>query len=120
MAQKVWIYHNELDQPYSVTLYHGDKSGHVMIYTQEVFVTIDFSIKDDKSYSFFLGNELFTLAIKYRNSTPQYSLTRDHDQEEIEEGVKKRSYPLEDILKAIAFILVILWFVFFVLNSTMS
>lgn len=39
-------------------LYHGDRSGHVMIHCNRRVIQIDFSVKESKMYSFFIEDEL--------------------------------------------------------------
>jgi hypothetical protein len=52
MAQRLWYYKNEYGPDYEIGLYHGDKSGHVMIYVGQKIVKIDFSVFDNKNYHF--------------------------------------------------------------------
>jgi hypothetical protein len=65
MSQHNWIYKNENGPDYEIGLYHGDKSGHVMIYVGQQIIKIDFSVFTEKKYHFQLGTELVALVINY-------------------------------------------------------
>lgn len=65
MAQRNWTYKNENGPDYEVGLYHGDDSGHVMIYVGQQIIKIDFSVFDEKKYHFQLGTELVVLIVNY-------------------------------------------------------
>ena len=56
-------------------MYHGQESGHFLLYINEKISIIDFDILDDKSYSLYIGNELFRLNIdKVDHGDFSYSL----------------------------------------------
>lgn len=61
MAQLSWTYVGQMGYNYEVGLYHGEESGHVIIYCNQIIVVIDFKIFENKMYSFFLGDELCEL-----------------------------------------------------------
>jgi hypothetical protein len=58
MAQMNWVYLDRSGGRHRVGLYHGDSSGHVVLYANLRVVQIDFSVKDTRSYSFFIEDEL--------------------------------------------------------------
>ena len=72
MGQYTWKY-VETQQPQTVTLYHGDKTGHVLITLNSKVLIIDFKVKDTKSYSFFIDEELCEVNIKCENDSFQYT-----------------------------------------------
>ena len=57
MAQMNWIYLDDAGNRHRVGLYHGDRSGHVVIYCNLKVVQVDFSVKDTQVYSFFIEDE---------------------------------------------------------------
>jgi hypothetical protein len=57
MAQMGWVFLDDRGGQHRVGLYHGDQSGHVMIHCNLRVVQIDFSVKDTKTYSFFIEDE---------------------------------------------------------------
>lgn len=58
MAQVGWVYLDNHGGQHRVGLYHGDQSGHLVIHCNLRVVQIDFSIKEDRTYSFFIEDEL--------------------------------------------------------------
>ncbi|NBB89064.1 MAG: hypothetical protein GVX96_04705 [Bacteroidetes bacterium] len=63
MAQTQWTYHSPSGRSYHVGLYHGDDSGHVIIYCNNNILTVDFNVQEDKSYSFYLEKDLCELSL---------------------------------------------------------
>jgi hypothetical protein len=57
MAQLNWIFLDSQGGRHKVGLYHGDRSGHLVIYCNMQVVQVDFSVKESKSYSFFIEEE---------------------------------------------------------------
>lgn len=64
MAQMNWIFLDDRGGRHRVGLYHGDRSGHVMIHCNMRVVQIDFSVKETRTYSFFIEDELCELIIE--------------------------------------------------------
>lgn len=64
LAQLRWIYTSPLTKHYAIGLYHGDKSKHVLIYINNRISVIDFHVREDKTYSFFIEEELCELSLK--------------------------------------------------------
>lgn len=63
MAQFSWIYLDNYGGRHRVGLYHGDRSGHLVIHCDLRVVQIDFSVKEDRVYSFFVEDELCEVGI---------------------------------------------------------
>lgn len=53
-----WIYLDDSGNRHRIGLYHGDKSGHLVIYCNLKVVQVDFSVKSTQMYSFFVEDEL--------------------------------------------------------------
>lgn len=82
MAQQSWTYLNRIGQKFNIGLYHGLKSGHVIVYCNRSIVLIDFTIKDTKKYSFYIGEEFMELDLEKNKSIKEefsYSLTINHE-----------------------------------------
>lgn len=62
--QKQWSFQDVTGHHYYIGLYHGQESGHFLLYINDQVSIIDFDILDDKSYSLYIGNELFRLKIE--------------------------------------------------------
>lgn len=58
MAQMGWVFLDDRGGRHRVGLYHGDQSGHVLIHCNLRVVQVDFSVKETKTYSFFIEDEL--------------------------------------------------------------
>lgn len=64
---------------FEIGLYHGDDSGHVLMHVNGDPIIIDFSITDDKDYSFYVGPQLFNLHFEKSNEQFIYTLERNED-----------------------------------------
>ncbi|MEZ4920069.1 MAG: hypothetical protein R2792_13280 [Saprospiraceae bacterium] len=61
MAQVSWIFTDNSGQTNPVGLYHGDRTGHVIIHINRKIVQIDFSVRKSKHYTFFIQDELIEI-----------------------------------------------------------
>ena len=64
---------------FEIGLYHGDDSGHVLMHVNGEPMIIDFSIKDAKEYSFYVGPQLFNLHFEKSSEQFIYNLVRDEE-----------------------------------------
>ncbi|MBL7827132.1 MAG: hypothetical protein JNJ57_10905 [Saprospiraceae bacterium] len=64
MAQINWIFLDDNGGRHRVGLYHGDRSGHLMIHCNMRVVQIDFSVHDSKTYSFFIEDEFIEIIVE--------------------------------------------------------
>ncbi|MGK0365292.1 MAG: hypothetical protein ACI85O_002358 [Saprospiraceae bacterium] len=72
MGQYTWKY-VATQQPQTVTLYHGDNTGHVLITLNNKILIIDFKVRETKSYSFFIDEELCEINITRSNDKSTYT-----------------------------------------------
>jgi hypothetical protein len=72
MAQTQWTYHGASGRSHHIGLYHGDDSGHVIIYCNNNILTIDFDVKEPKSYSFYLEQDLCELSLSQDEGAFEY------------------------------------------------
>jgi hypothetical protein len=56
-----------------VGLYHGTQSGHLLVYCNSKIVLIDFKVRESKTYSMFLDEELLELKLDRKENTFFYS-----------------------------------------------
>lgn len=114
--QVYWIYNNDVQQMYSVGIYHGDKSGHVIIYCGKEIIKIDFHVLLSKTYSFYLGDELFELKIHFENDRRLYSLVNLNQNAEIAASQNSSRFRyLNEKQEIILFILAISIMVFLIM-----
>ena len=58
MAHTTWIYADGSGINHTIGLYHGNIDGHVAIYCDKKIIQIDFGVKTNEIYSFFLFSTL--------------------------------------------------------------
>jgi hypothetical protein len=63
MAQVGWVYLDDFGGRHRVGLYHGDRTGHLMLHCDLRIVQIDFSVKESRTYSFFVEDELCEVSV---------------------------------------------------------
>lgn len=68
LSQFHWTYISNTNKPYRVVLYHGNKSGHVLIHCNAKIMIIDFSVLQTKTYSFFIENELCEIVMERKGN----------------------------------------------------
>ena len=64
MAQLGWVLLDSHSGQHRVGLYHGDNSGHLVIHCNLRVIQIDFSVKESRTYSFFIEDELCELSLQ--------------------------------------------------------
>jgi hypothetical protein len=75
MAQLNWTYYSLTGIPYSIDMYHGDESGHLILFVNEEIILIDFEQHESNTHSFIIENQLLELSIKATNTAYDYVLT---------------------------------------------
>lgn len=74
MAQIFWNIPNTSGPDYEVGLYHGEKSGHVIVYSGTAILRIAFSVTTTASYSFLLGETLYMIRLTHTEEEWKYNL----------------------------------------------
>lgn len=64
MAQINWVFLDDFGGRHRVGLYHGDRSGHLMIHCNMRVVQVDFSVRESKTYSFFIEDEFIEIIVE--------------------------------------------------------
>ena len=75
MAQLGWVYLDPQGGQHRIGLYHGDKTGHLLIHCNMRVIQVDFSVKESKSYSFFIEDELCELKVHKEDGFYSYEFT---------------------------------------------
>ncbi|SRR6056297_478290 len=88
MAQTNWTYHGASGRTHHIGLYHGDDSGHVIIYCNNNILTIDFDVKEPKSYSFYLEHDLCELSVSQADDVFEYDFKIVNSQNEKKDNDK--------------------------------
>jgi len=63
MAQVSWVYLDDFGGRHRIGLYHGDRTGHLLLHCDALIVQVDFSVKETRTYSFFVEDELCEVSI---------------------------------------------------------
>ncbi len=96
MAQIAWNVRASNGILFAVGLFHGDETGHVMLYCNNQVVQVDFSVQSSKSYSLLLNEELCAIHIdKAPDGT--YSYRCELDLPEANTPLNKKTKPDLDI-----------------------
>ena len=87
-----WTYVDDYGTSHKVGLFHGDETGHLMIYCNAKVMFIDFHVQQNKKYSFFINDELFDVFVErndgqfaygceidQKSLTPRNQLRKEHD-----------------------------------------
>lgn len=74
MAQRNWQLDHGIGQKHIVGIYHGQDSGHVVVHCNNNVIVLDFNVLQAKTYSFFIDQELYELAIQPQADSYQYEL----------------------------------------------
>ena len=110
MGQFQWTVLGQTGKQYKVGIYHGDKSGHLLIYCNAKVVQVDFSVKESKDYSFFIDDEFFELEVEKKDGAFLYGLklntTADTPLNNLRKEKEKSDWA-KSIIFAIVFILLI-------------
>ncbi len=79
MSQSNWVYSDQTGQQYQIGLYHGQSSGHLIVYCNWKVILIDFNVLNSKTYSFYFGDELCHLKIDKRGDGYQYGFQQSDE-----------------------------------------
>lgn len=119
MSQITWTYVDDDGYSYKVGLFHGDTSGHLLVYCNTRIVVIDFNVLASKKYSFFINEELCDISIEEKDGTFSYGFTIDQVTDTPRNrGRRKmlRSQAVQSVMFGAAFILLIVVVVFLILR----
>ena len=68
MAHFNWTYVSDHQTQHQVGIIHGEKDGHVLIYVEGKVMTIDFNVRQSKTYTFFIDHELCRIELDQRGA----------------------------------------------------
>ncbi len=89
MAQFSWVYVGDSGKHYKVGLFHGDRTGHLLIHCNSKIMLYDFNVREPKSYSFFLEEELCEIELEQRENRFYYSFNINKDVDTPRNRVRK-------------------------------
>lgn len=96
MAQFAWNVHPEGGRPWKIGLFHGDDTGHVMLYCNNVVTQVDFSVRDSRVYSLMLDDELCQVLIdKQSDGSFTYDCKLDEEKMAAKKAARQAALSLE-------------------------
>jgi hypothetical protein len=120
MSQMKWTYLDDYGGRYNVGLYHGNKTGHLLIYCDGRVVVIDFNVFKTKKYSFLINDDLCDLHVEQTDGKFAYGFEVNHDVD-TPANRRRRKHERQGIFHGIlfflGFILIIGVSVFLLLNG---
>ncbi|MDX1476473.1 MAG: hypothetical protein R3301_02165 [Saprospiraceae bacterium] len=92
-----WTYVDDYGRRFNVGLFHGDRTGHLMIYCNTRILVIDFNVLETKKYSFFINDELCDIHVErraddrfaygfkfdHKTATPRNKLRKRHERKSL-------------------------------------
>ncbi len=115
MAQIRWVYASPTQRQYAIGLYHGEKSRHVLLYVNNRISVIDFNVKEDKTYSFFIEEELCELSMQKTDTHWKYDFAIN-TVIQTPANIVRRKRELRYLIYAIAFLLLFVGLVAFLVT----
>ena len=77
MSQMTWTYIGDDGDQHKIGLFHGDNTGHLLIYCDARIVVIDFNVLTSRNYSFFIDDELCDLEVEEKDGKFSYGFKVD-------------------------------------------
>ncbi len=91
-----WTYLADQGKKHHVGLMHGAESGHLLVYCDAKIILIDFEILEDKTYSFFIDEQLCEISIERINGQFYYSFeinkTADTPRNNMRKKIERRHF----------------------------
>jgi hypothetical protein len=101
LPQFNWTYPGDDKKLYHVGLFHGKRTGHVLVHCNARIMLIDFGVLDSKTYTFFINDELFELKLDRKGDRFFYTLEIDNRADTPKNRARKkveRRYWLQTLL----------------------
>jgi hypothetical protein len=117
MPQQAWSITGHYGNTYKLGIFHGEDTHHVVVHCNNSVVAIDFSVKESKTYSLFLDQQLCEVSIDHTGGNNfTYDCRINHEvetplnlQRKAQRAQEKRSEKIR-LIAAVAVILVVLAF----------
>lgn len=114
MNHYTWTFVAGEGRNYNVGLFHGNKTGHLLIYIGSKIVTIDFKVFESKKYSFFIEDELCHIVLERKGDKMFYSFEIDKKADTPRNRVRnamERKFARQLLIAIVIFVAVIATFV---------
>jgi len=90
MSQMTWTYIADDGSLHKVGLFHGDNTGHLLIYCNASIMVIDFSVHTTRNYSFFINDELCDIEVEEKEGKFYYGFKVDQITDTPRNRVRRR------------------------------
>lgn len=124
MPQHSWNITGHQGNHYTLGLFHGDKTQHVVLHCNDRVVQIDFEVRESRTYSVFLDQELCEVSIDHTGGDRyDYTCRINHDAQTPLNELRKSHRDSQNRLektRIIAAGCVVLLIVFFLIGSALS
>jgi len=90
MSQMTWTYIADDGSRHKVGLFHGDNTGHLLIYCNASIMVIDFSVTTTRNYSFFINDELCDIEVEEKEGKFSYGFKVDQITDTPRNRVRRR------------------------------
>jgi hypothetical protein len=117
MSQMTWTYIADDGTRHKVGLFHGDNTGHLLIYCNATIMVIDFAVRSTRNYSFFINDELCDIAVEEKEGKFYYGFKIDQITDTPRNRVRRNLFRAEvkrSLILGAIFILLILLVVYLV------
>jgi hypothetical protein len=79
LGQFNWTYLGDHGKKFNIGLYHGPRSGHLLIHCNTKIVQVDFGVRESTTYSFFLDEELCEIELERKGDQFFYRFNINKD-----------------------------------------
>jgi hypothetical protein len=97
---------NDRGIKHRIGLFHGNKTGHLLVYCNKRIILIDFHVLKSKKYSFFIDDELCNVNVERKADRFYYGLEIDNDTATPKNLVRKRIRKRNRVYIAFSFLLI--------------
>lgn len=115
-----WTYVADKGKKHHVGLMHGAESGHLLVYCDAKIILIDFEILEDKTYSFFIDEQLCEIVIELIDGQFYYSFeinkTADTPRNNLRKKIE-RKHLLQGVLLIAGILVLTIIFTVVMVNS---
>ena len=77
MSQFSWTLLDDAGGRFDIGLFHGNRTGHLIVMCNKKIVVVDFNVLKTKTYTFFIEDELCNLEVELKDNRWYYGLKID-------------------------------------------
>lgn len=118
MAQFNWTYLSDTGRRHNIGLFHGDRTGHLLVHCNSRIVLIDFHVLQSKMYTFFIDDELCEIQLEKKENRFYYgfNINKEADTPKNRERRATEKMHLRKGLALLGFLVLFVSIIFFSLR----